>query len=381
LEIEYQSIKNFVIKNNHKKSILLSLLTIFYLSVLSGQLYSQNIFPGLYGQELIDSLVSRYKTSSTLSYNEARDKMYALIDNHNDSVTCVYTGYTIYVPYNSPNPRTYTNAANPIINAEHTWPRSKGAVGIAESDLHHIFPTNAVANSARDSLPFSDIPDLQTDRWYRKTQVLYQIPSQFIDEYSELELDFVPDRSFEPREDHKGNVARAMFYFYTMYRTKADSTDPTFFERQKQTLRYWNSYDPVDAAEIQRTELIATYQNGKVNPFVLDTTLIGRAHFGVTTIAPGNLSKSIAKDFILISNYPNPFNNSTVISVDFPRTGHMQTEIYNLSGQLVEKLPSETVNAGNYKIYLNCDSWASGVYLVEVQFEHYRQVHKMILLR
>jgi len=47
----------------------------------------------------------------------------------------------------------------------------------------------------------------------------------------------------------------------------------------------------------------------------------------------------------------------------------------------VKKLPGETVNAGNYKIYLNCDSWASGIYLVQIQFEHYQQLHKMVLLR
>ena len=35
-------------------------------------------------------------------------------------------------------------------------------------------------------------------------------PTQYIDEYSEKYNDA---RVFEPIEDHKGNVAKAMFYF------------------------------------------------------------------------------------------------------------------------------------------------------------------------
>ena len=45
------------------------------------------------------------------------------------------------------------------------------------------------------------------------------IPNQFIDEYSEVDND---NEKFEPREDVKGNIARSMFYFYTIYNNVAD---------------------------------------------------------------------------------------------------------------------------------------------------------------
>ena len=340
--------------------------------LLIPEISAQSIFPNLSGQELLDSLVANYRPAYTLDYTTARDVMFGILDNHDDSVSCVYTGYTVFVPDTSSDPHTV--AFNAGLNTEHTWPQSLGATGQAKSDLHHLYPTRIDVNSDRGNLPYAYIPTNQVDRWYRLAQILTTPPIQFVDEYSKADLNV----DFEPRLDHKGNAARSIFYFYTMYSAQSVAD---FFLIQKDILRYWNSLDPPDAAEIQRTELIATYQDGKANPFVLDTTLIGRAYFGVTSIDPGNLQNSVVDNFILVSNYPNPFNNNTVISVDLPRAGQVQTEIFNSIGQLVKKLPGETVNAGNYKIYLNCDSWASGIYLVQIQFEHYQQLHKMVLLR
>ena len=81
------------------------------------------------------------------------------------------------------------------------------------------------------------------------------------------------DERFEPREEQKGNTARAMFYFYAMYSNVADDE---FFELQKETLMNWHYYDAADEIETERTWEIAQYQDGLPNPFVLDSTLAGR---------------------------------------------------------------------------------------------------------
>ena len=51
-------------------------------------------------------------------------------------------------------------------------------------------------------------------------------PSQNRDKYSES-----ASSVFEPREEVKGDIARAIFYFYTMYSIVADDD---FFENQKE---------------------------------------------------------------------------------------------------------------------------------------------------
>jgi hypothetical protein len=79
-------------------------------------------------------------------------------------------------------------------------------------------------------------------------------------------------------------VARAQFYFFTVYRNEALAADPGFFEVQKSVLRAWHEADPADAAEYERTCAIAPHQDDKVNPFVIDPTLVDRAYFDTTPV-------------------------------------------------------------------------------------------------
>ena len=125
--------------------------------------------------------------------------------------------------------------------------------------------------------PFEDINDILTDKWYRNDYYIESIPTQYIDEYSEK---YNPpnqdDERFEPREIQKGNTARAMAYFYTMYSTVADEN---FWNLQNETILSWHYYDPIDESEYNRTYNIANYQDDKPNPFVIDPTLLWRIFF------------------------------------------------------------------------------------------------------
>ncbi len=337
---------------------------------------SQTLFPGVYGEALLDSLRKYYRPDTVWSYSDARDYMFTVLDNVNDSVTCVYTGYRIYLNHNSTTPRSDAYYAG--INTEHTWPQSKGAYGNAKSDLHHLFPTRIEVNADRSSLPFDDIPDDLTNRWYRMDQILTTKPTSHIDEYSELEI----DERFEPREDHKGNVARAMFYFYTMYKDQADGDDPNFFAMQKYTLWRWNRQDTVDARERRRSSLIAAIQ-GNENPFVLDTSLVGRAYFGVTAIhTPQTYSP---EDFRLEGNFPNPFNGSTIIRYYLPTSANIQLSIYNIVGQHVVTLYSGFQTAGHHQYRWNARREngrpvPGGIYFVVLTHTKGQVVQKMIYL-
>ncbi|MFQ5447450.1 MAG: endonuclease, partial [Saprospiraceae bacterium] len=236
----------------------------------------QDVFPGLSGQELLDALVSEYKPTQLLPQAQARDTLFGKIDNHNDSLTCVYTGFTIWLdPAEDPTQAAYMNGGPDAINTEHTYPQSLGATGAAAGDMHHLYPTRADVNAGRGNSPFAEIPDSETDEWYYLNQSQSSVPVSNIDLYSER-----TGTLFEPREDHKGNVARSMMYFYTMYKAQADQAGPVFFEVQRQTLCAWHFLDPVDETEWNRTWKIAEHQSGKPNPFVLDCTLPERTYCG-----------------------------------------------------------------------------------------------------
>ncbi|MEB3210575.1 MAG: endonuclease [Leptolyngbyaceae bacterium] len=229
-----------------------------------------SILPNEAGRSLRDRLAVDYAPKGSLGYNTGRDILYGQIENKNGVVEGIYTGYQIQLnPTASPRMDAFAKG----INAEHTWPQSKGAKGAAKSDLHHLFPSRVRVNGTRGNFPFADIPDPQTDRWFLGVEEIYSLPTVNIDDYSE----FDPGQ-FEPREVKKGDVARAMFYFYTMYEDQANDADSGYFDLQRNTLCEWHRLDPADEAEIARSHAIAQTAQGNENPFVLDPTLATRAY-------------------------------------------------------------------------------------------------------
>ncbi len=248
------------------------LLIIFNFNQLTAQ---QTILPGMFGDELIEELRNQYKTDVVLSLSQAKDTIYAIINNHHDTVSCVYSGHSVFLPEGvDPSQHVFQGGGTNGINLEHSFPKSKGAQDGTQgnSDMHHLFPTRVQVNSDRGNFPFSEINDNQTSRWYYLTQVMSQVPSSNIDLYSEW-----VNGSFEPREDFKGNIARAICYYYTIYQQQADAADPDFFEMQRETLISWHELDPVDDREKLRSTTISSYQAGKENPYVLDESLVSRA--------------------------------------------------------------------------------------------------------
>ncbi|PHM08781.1 endonuclease [Nostoc sp. 'Peltigera malacea cyanobiont' DB3992] len=227
------------------------------------------ILSGVTGDDLLEKLDSLYSPRASLGYGSARDLLYTKIDNQGGIVTDIYAGYSVPIDPNSDKPRE--EAAQRRINAEHVWPQSVGAEGPAKSDLHNLFASRVEVNSDRANFPFADIPDNQTTSWYLDDDELSFKPSpQDIDKYSEFRRGF-----FEPREAKKGDIARVIFYFRTVYPELANAS---FFEAQKDTLCKWQADDPIDAGEVARSHAIAKTPQGNDNPFVLDSTLPQRTY-------------------------------------------------------------------------------------------------------
>ena len=259
--------------------------------------FSQEIIgEGLQGQELIQYLINNYKTSNVLSYNGARDAMYGYIDNENGSVQCIYTEYTVdNVPSDNPRAYLYENG----IDCEHLYPQSMyEGTSPMKSDIHHLRPCKSNVNSSRGNKPYNESNDNQTQTWYWLEYQQSNPPNQNRDKYSES-----ASGVFEPREEVKGDIARAIFYFYTMYSNVADDN---FFEEQKDILYDWHQDDPINQLEVNRTWDIADYQDYP-NPFILDETLIQRCYYEQDidfVIGDVNLDNIInVLDIIVIMNY------------------------------------------------------------------------------
>ena len=136
-----------------------------------------------------------------------------------------------------------------------------------------MFPSDAKINGERGNKVFAEIPDDKTKKWLKGDISQTNKPTASINEFSES-----TNSLFEPRESVKGDLARAVFYFYTIHKSQADDS---YFAEQKQTLCNWNKLDPPSSTEIARSNSIAALQ-GNENPFVIDATLPERAYCNLT---------------------------------------------------------------------------------------------------
>jgi hypothetical protein len=88
----------------------------------------------------------------------------------------------------------------------------------------------------------------------------------------------------------------------------------------------------------------------------------------------------------LSANYPNPFNQSTVIKFGLPIAGHVELSIYNIVGQKVITLVDQDYQAGNHVVRwtgqnANGRTVSSGIYFYRVRSGEFAQIRKMVLLK
>jgi len=278
-----------------------------------------------------------------LGYSLARLNMYQDIDNESNTLTCVYSGYQ--KSWSSSN--TSTNPSP--INCEHTVPQSFfGSAEPMKSDIHHLFPTYGDWNSERSSNPFSEIDDTQTTLWMYNSTSQSSKPTVNIDWYSES-----TGSRFEPREDHKGNVARAVFYFFTMYPTKVADISSV---GNLATLYQWHLDDPVDSDEEARNNKIETYQ-GNRNPYIDMPELVQRAFINTNT-GPDSPTASIeASTTNLVISWTNVANENgyklyrSTDNTNFNQVTTLSTDEL----QYVDNVVSEGVNYYYYVIAFNSE--------------------------
>jgi hypothetical protein len=86
-----------------------------------------------------------------------------------------------------------------------------------------------------------------------------------------------------------------------------------------------------------------------------------------------------------ISNYPNPFNPSTTISFNLPKSGDTKLEVYNILGEEILSLVDEQLAAGNYEYKFDVSSVnqriSSGVYFYKFKSNDFSKIRKMLLIK
>ena len=83
----------------------------------------------------------------------------------------------------------------------------------------------------------------------------------------------------------------------------------------------------------------------------------------------------------LNSAYPNPFNPVTNIRFSEPDQMHVELNILDIQGRIVDRLVQDTYDFGNYEVVFNAGSLSSGVYFIQLLTEKDIKYTKIILLK
>jgi type IX secretion system substrate protein len=86
-------------------------------------------------------------------------------------------------------------------------------------------------------------------------------------------------------------------------------------------------------------------------------------------------------EYKLNNAYPNPFNNSTVISYQLPFQSNVQLVIYDLTGKEIEILVKQIQPAGMYKYRWDAAGRTSGIYIAIMKSQNHSFSKKLILLK
>jgi hypothetical protein len=109
--------------------------------------------------------------------------------------------------------------------------------------------------------------------------------------------------------------------------------------------------------------------------------LIDSFNLPVTRIDQNLSDELLQFDFSLLQNFPNPFNNSTVISYSILQEGLATLKVYNLLGEEVAEIVNDTKQTGNYEVSFDATGLPSGIYFYRLRAGDFIKTKKMILLK
>lgn len=241
-------------------------------------------------------------------------------------VNCVYTG----IAYVYEEPFLWQSSTNTtgILTREHTFaqswmptktslpgfPEVNGREILEYNDLHHLFPADQNnANGVRSNNPFGVV-----------VNVVSVSPTGF----GKKGTDSNGKTVYEPKDDQKGNLARALFYMLVRYDGERGNTWRLPLGQDVSVLLQWHQQDPPDALEIARNEYIASIQHNR-NPFIDHPEWVNRIDFNNMTYVPDPNATTIT--------VTAPVSNAVIVKGKY---GTITWTSQNVDSVLVEFEPS-----------------------------------------
>jgi hypothetical protein len=94
----------------------------------------------------------------------------------------------------------------------------------------------------------------------------------------------------------------------------------------------------------------------------------------------------LPKEYVLSQNFPNPFNDNTMIEIGLPEEGHVEVIIMDVLGREVCRLVDRILNPGYHKIMWNGvgndgRKVSSGIYFYTLRVKQFSETRKFLVIR
>jgi hypothetical protein len=267
-----------------------------------------------------------------------------------------------------------------VLSREHSWPHSwmptfPDQEGMEYSDIHNLFPVHQDnANAVRSNRPLGEVV----------SQASFFLDAQYGDNAD-------GQRVYEPRDQHKGDAARAIFYMATKWNGTGGTWElpnPIDFIVQygqdQDVLKQWHWQDPPDAWEIARNDFIASEQ-GNRNPFVDSVNWVCYIDFETLTyigeqtapctVTPDGIGEQLAGDFSIA---PNPTDGITALNLNLKDAQELTINVVDITGRTVSTR-TKSFSVGTSREMFDLSNLDAGIYNIVLQGESGRSALKVVL--
>jgi hypothetical protein len=281
----------------------------------------------------------------------AKFEMRDTVDNQR-VLTCVYSGDNML--FSEPFDWTKTGFSREHSYC-HNWMPTNPANNPERpeyEDYHHLFPVNQVnANEVRSNYPLGKVVSSLSS--YLGCKFGFNSKGELV---------------YEPRDFHKGDAARAIFYMSICYNGiegynwgfKKNISPTIQYGQDQEILKEWNFQDPPSNWEIARNDYIDSLQ-GNRNPFIDRPEFACFIDFNSMSYLKNGCSSSLNEvEYKMVNIFPNPFNNEIIIELNNIENSEIQ--VMDLNARLIYK----SYSGNNTFIKLNLSEIQSGVYYLKV---------------
>ena len=302
----------------------------------------------------LHNLISSHKSYAYSDYALnmiAKFEMRDTIDNQR-VLTCVYSGDNKI--YSEPFDWTKTGFSREHSYC-HNWMPTNPANNPERpeyEDYHHLFPTNQInANQVRSNYPLGKV--VSTLSTYLDSKFGFNSKGELV---------------FEPRDSHKGDVARAILYMAISYNGIEGNNwglkkliSPTIqYGQDQDILKEWNFQDPPSNWEIARNDYVDSLQ-GNRNPFIDRPEFACFIDFNSMTYLKNGCSSSLNEiDSEKVKVLPNPFDDE--IKIELNDIENSEVQVLDLNARLIFESSSEGKTFLKFKL----SDIQSGMYYLKV---------------